>query len=211
LSRSGDSAAELIVAAPLRIEARALRRGAPDLRVVRTGMGPARARRAAQRLRATPVRCLAIAGLCGALDPDFAPGDAVVASELQGVDVPLAGAFELARAIRALGLRAHLAPLVSVGHVVRGARRRSLREAGAGAVDMESGWLAAGAAGRPLAVVRVVLDGPSHELLRPALAGNLLRALRALGTVARALRHWEPGALDGEPRRARSGAWPQRA
>jgi 4-hydroxy-3-methylbut-2-enyl diphosphate reductase len=210
LKRSENAATELIVAAPLRMEARALRRGAPDLRVVRTGIGPARARRAALRLRAAPASRVAIAGLCGALDADFAPCDVVVASELQGVDVPLAGVVELAGALREQGLRVHVAPIVSVPHVVRGAGRRALLERGAGAVDMESGWLAAGAAGRPLAVVRVVLDGPNHELLRPALAGNLLRALRSLRTVARALQRWEPELSDEDLRRTRSGAWPER-
>jgi 4-hydroxy-3-methylbut-2-en-1-yl diphosphate reductase len=58
---------------------------------------------------------------------------------------------------------------------------------------MESAWLAAGAAGGPFAVVRVVLDSPSHELFRPqALAG----ALRAAGSLRRAsaiaLRSWDP-------------------
>jgi 4-hydroxy-3-methylbut-2-enyl diphosphate reductase len=205
-----NTAGELIVAAPLRVEARALRRGAPDLRVVRTGVGPARARRAASRLRADSASRVAIAGLCGALDADFAPGDVVVAAELQGVDVPLAGVAELAAGVREQGLRVHVAPIVSVAHVVRGARRRALGASGAGAVDMESAWLAAGAAGRPLAVVRVVLDGPNHELLRPALAGNLLRALRALRTVARALQLWEPELSDQDLRRARSVAWPRR-
>jgi 4-hydroxy-3-methylbut-2-enyl diphosphate reductase len=58
---------------------------------------------------------------------------------------------------------------------------------------MESAWLAAGAAGRPFAVVRVVLDSPSHELFRPqALAG----AVRAAGALRRAsaiaLQSWDP-------------------
>ena len=63
---------------------------------------------------------------------------------------------------------------------------------------------------RTFAVVRVGLDAPNHELLRPALAGNLLRALRALSAVGRALQDWEPVLTDETVRRARSGAWPQR-
>ena len=54
-------------------------------------------------------------------------------------------------------------------------------------MDMESAWLAAGAAGRPFGVVRVVLDGPAHELLRPAFLRQWLRATRALRSVATAL------------------------
>ncbi|HEY5657901.1 MAG TPA: hypothetical protein VIY27_08940, partial [Myxococcota bacterium] len=82
-------------------------------------------------------------------------------------------------------------PLASVPRVARGGDRLALRANGAGAVDMESAWLAAGAAGRPFAVVRVVLDGPRHELLRPAFPRNLLRAARSLRSVARALEHWD--------------------
>ncbi|HEY5658295.1 MAG TPA: 4-hydroxy-3-methylbut-2-enyl diphosphate reductase, partial [Myxococcota bacterium] len=74
----------LLVAAPLRIEARALRRGAPELRVIRTGMGPDRSRRAADRLRGDPAERLVVAGFCGALDPALLPGQVVVASELRG-------------------------------------------------------------------------------------------------------------------------------
>jgi len=59
-------------------------------------------------------------------------------------------------------------------------------------VDMESVWLAAGAAGRPFAVVRVVLDSPSHELLRPRAAAGAIRAARALRRVAGALQEWTP-------------------
>jgi 4-hydroxy-3-methylbut-2-enyl diphosphate reductase len=60
------------------------------------------------------------------------------------------------------------------------------------AVDMESVWLAAGAGGRPFAVVRVVLDSPAHELLRPQATIGVLRAGRALRRVAGALHGWAP-------------------
>ena len=56
--------------------------------------------------------------------------------------------------------------IVCVSKLALGERRAQLLAGGALAVDMESVWLAAGAAGRPFAVVRVVLDSPSHELLR---------------------------------------------
>jgi len=63
---------------------------------------------------------------------------------------------------------------------------------GAMAVDMESVWLAAGAAERPFAVVRVVLDSPSHELLRVQAVGGALRAASSLRKVAAALHAWAP-------------------
>ena len=67
---------------------------------------------------------------------------------------------------------------------------------GALAVDMESVWLAAGAAGRPFAVVRVVLDSPSHELLRPGAPLGAVRTARALRrAAATALQSWRPEGL----------------
>jgi hypothetical protein len=52
---------------------------------------------------------------------------------------------------------------------------------------MESVWLAPAAGGRPFGVVRVVLDSPSHELMRPQAIGGALRAAKALRRVAGAL------------------------
>jgi len=58
---------------------------------------------------------------------------------------------------------------------------------------MESIWLAPAAGERPFGVVRVVLDSPNHELMRPGAVLGALRAARALGTVAGALHEWTPG------------------
>ena len=179
-----------MVAAPLRVEARALRRGAPGLRVLRSGVGPVRARAAALRLRADAATSVAIAGLCGALDPALAVGDVVLASAILDTDAELAHADELARALRTAGFTVHRRPIVSADHLVRGAERSGLRERGAAAVDMESAWLQSGADGRPLIVLRVVSDGPGRELLRPGAAADLLRALRALRRLAPALEGW---------------------
>jgi 4-hydroxy-3-methylbut-2-enyl diphosphate reductase len=181
----------LVVAAPLRIEARALRRGAPGVRVLRTGMGPERARHAMARLRVDPAERVIVSGFCGALEATLEPGDVIVASELRGgVRHALEVEWDLVNALEGQGLRVRVAPLVSVARVARGEKRRALCSGGAHAVDMESVWLAPAAAGRPFAVVRVVLDGPHHELLRPAFARNLLRAARSLRGVARALDLW---------------------
>jgi len=75
-------------------------------------------------------------------------------------------------------------------HVVRGAERDRVRDGGAVAVDMESAWLAEGARGRPLAVLRTVLDGPGREFLRPSLLTDGLRALGALEAAVPALEAW---------------------
>jgi 4-hydroxy-3-methylbut-2-enyl diphosphate reductase len=68
---------------------------------------------------------------------------------------------------------------------------------------MESAWLAPAAAGRPFAVLRVVLDTPSREVFRPfaTLAGGVA-AWRALRRAAPALALWA-GAEDA--RRAPPG------
>ena len=181
----------LVVAAPLRIEARALRRGAP-LRVLRTGVGPRRATKAAQRLAAERASAVAVAGLCGALEPGLEPGDVVLASELYAAGEPCwtLDPDPLRRALLRLGLPVVVGRVVCVESVVRGAARQRLADEGAVAVDMESAWLAPGAAGRPFAVLRIVLDGPGHELLRPALPRQALRALRRLREAAPALAHW---------------------
>ena len=75
-----------------------------------------------------------------------------------------------------------------------GERRTELHAGGAIAVDMESVWLGAGAAGRPFGVVRVVLDSPSHELLRPqAVGGRAACRARRCARSRRALQDWGPG------------------
>ncbi|MFB4306271.1 hypothetical protein [Actinomadura sp. GTD37] len=70
----------LVVCAALGMEARAVSRD--GLRVVRTGMGPARARAAAERL--PEFGALAVAGCGGALDARLRPGDLFVATEVRG-------------------------------------------------------------------------------------------------------------------------------
>jgi nucleoside phosphorylase len=90
-------------------------------------------------------------------------------------------------------MRLRSGTLVSVSRIAVGERRAQLLAGGAIAVDMESVWLGAAAAGRRFGVVRVVLDSPSHELLRPGAVGGAVRAALALRRVARALHEWTPG------------------
>jgi 4-hydroxy-3-methylbut-2-enyl diphosphate reductase len=201
------SAAPLVVAAALRLEARVLRSALPGARVVRTGMGPARARAVAGRWASeVPGAALAVAGLCAGLDPRLRPGDVVVASEVRGPDgasaCPSAGSLVAALARR--GLRAHLGPLLSVDHLVRGHERARLHAGGAIAADMESAFLAAAGLARPrgrgeaapLAVLRVVVDASGRELWRAGMAVDGLRALRALRRAAPALADWAAGVVE---------------
>ena len=182
----------LVVAAPLGVEACALRLGAPGIRVLRTGAGRRRARRAAKVIAGDPATRVAIAGVCGALDSELELGDVVVVSELIDPD----GAKRetetdaLVEALEALGVRTRVGALVSQDHLVHGEERARLRETGAIAVDMESAWLAQGAGERPLATLRVVVDGPDRELLRPGLVRDGWRALKVLRRAAPALERW---------------------
>jgi len=190
---SGARGEGLVLAVPLRFEAHALRRGAPEARIVRTGMGRRRARAAAGRIAHAPGDVVAVTGFAGALASDLEPGDVVVATEVRGADEPVeCAATELvASMLRRAGLRVHVGPIVSVPKVVVGAERKRLADTGAVAVDMESAWLARGCAGRPWAVVRTIVDTPGRDLHRPlATAAGTLRAYRALYRIAAVLSQW---------------------
>lgn len=183
---------DLLITTALRLEAWALRGAVPGARVQRIGMGPQRAQRAAQRLRSDPGVAWAVAGVCGALDPELAPGDVVVASALGGPEgrrIEL-DAAPLAAALAHAGIAARIGEVACVAKAVTGAGRAALAARGACAVDMESFWLADAAAGRPIAVLRVVLDGPRHELWRVDLPLRIVTALRRLRAAAPALAVW---------------------
>lgn len=215
---------DLVVATALSVETLVVRAALPGVRVVRTGMGPKRARAAATRWTAgtgwaargaaaggaagtTGPAALAVAGLCGGLDPRLRPGDVVVASEVRGPDGVLAcrSPHLLVAALARRGVPAHLGQLVSVDHLVRGDQRARLHAEGAVAADMESAFLAA-AAGltttsptTPLVVLRVVVDAPGRELAHPRTVVNGPRALRALRRAAPALADWAVGAVETMP------------
>jgi len=183
----------LLVIAPMRLEGAAVRRGLPDAIVLRSGVGADRARRAATAAASVPADAVAVAGFCGAVEQGLRPGEVVVASEVRGPEGTIRCSSEpLAAALGALGVgRVRVGPLASVDHVVRGSRRGALAAEGAVAVDMESAWLAPAAAGRPFAVLRVVLDTPDREIdeALATLTGGLV-AWRALRRAASALAIW---------------------
>jgi 4-hydroxy-3-methylbut-2-en-1-yl diphosphate reductase len=189
------NSARLLVIAPLRIERTAVRRGLPGALVLRSGVGAGRARATAQLAARIPAAAVAVAGFCGAVGEGLRAGDVVIASEVRGPEGVTPCASEpLAAALAALGIeRVHVGPLASVDHLVRGAQRGLLAGEGALAVDMESAWLASAAAGRPFAVMRVVLDTPAREIYRPlaTLTGGL-KAWQALRRAVPALALWAP-------------------
>jgi 4-hydroxy-3-methylbut-2-enyl diphosphate reductase len=192
-----ETAPDIVVAAPLRLEAHALRRGAPALPVLRSGMGPESVRRAAAELADSPARRVAVAGVCGGLEAGQPVGEVLLASEVraEGAAAIPCEHEALAAALRARGIEPRVGPILSLDHVVRGDSRLALRRTGALGVDMESAWLARAAAGRPLAVLRVVLDAPGREIARPGIALDTFRALRRLSLAAPALLDWAAAPL----------------
>ena len=192
---------DVLIAAPLRLEALLIASGDRGARVRRTGMGPRRAQAAARSLSTAPGDALLVLGFCGGLDEESRPGEVVVAEEVVAatdeghspMEIRCEGVETLTKTLEDSGLEVRRGRVVCVARLALGERRAELLAGGAMAVDMESVWLAAGAADRPFAVVRVVLDSPSHELMRPQAAAGAVRAARALRRVAGALHDWAPG------------------
>jgi 4-hydroxy-3-methylbut-2-enyl diphosphate reductase len=190
----------LLVAAPMRIEAALISSAARGARVRKTGMGPARSKVAAEALAGEQADALLVLGFCGGLDDGSVPGEVIVADELYAAGdeghleepVLCARAGELLTMLAGRGMKLRPGRIACVSRLALGERRRELHAQGAIAVDMESVWLAAGAGARPFGVVRVVLDSPSHELLRPQAAAGAVRAARALRNVASSLDEWSP-------------------
>jgi 4-hydroxy-3-methylbut-2-enyl diphosphate reductase len=197
-----------VLCVPLRVEQAALRRAtqpaarpagppaAPPpqdghrLRLIRTGMGARRATAAAIALRPRSVPVM-VAGVGGGLQPQARPGDIVVATEVRGgpIPVPVPSAPLLAAALRRLGLRVHLGPIVTAQRLLSGAARQGLSGTGALAVDMESAYLAAAATGA-FAALRAIVDTPDAPLWSVTTPARGVVALRALRRTVPALRQW---------------------
>jgi 4-hydroxy-3-methylbut-2-enyl diphosphate reductase len=183
----------LLVMAPLRVEAAVLRE-APEWRVLRSGMGASKARIAAARgLAIESAEALAVVGLCAAVSPELRAGDVICATELRRADaepIQVPGSALLAAALRRRGLRVQAGPILSSDHLTPPRERLALRDQGVLAVDMESAWLAEAADGRPLAVLRVVVERSGRHLLDPRTPVAGVRALWALRRASQALSEW---------------------
>jgi 4-hydroxy-3-methylbut-2-en-1-yl diphosphate reductase len=191
---------DLLVAAPLRVEAMLISSAARSALVRKTGMGPDRAKAAAGELARHAGGAMLVLGFCGGLDASSVPGEVIVAEEVyaaadEGHDearVRCGMTGELLERLTGRGLKVRMGNVVCVSRLALGERRAQLHAGGAIAVDMESVWLAPGAGERPFAVVRVVLDSPSHELMRVRAVGGALRAAWSLRRVAVALADLAP-------------------
>jgi 4-hydroxy-3-methylbut-2-en-1-yl diphosphate reductase len=206
----------LLLCAPLRIEARALRRGlrsaggsgpaatggkvssvappgqqglgdpAGQPAVIRTGYGTTRAAQQAGALSHRPFGQMMIMGVGGGLSTDLSPGDLVVGTEIG--PVTCASAPILVGELRRAGLSARAGRITTVDHLVRRAERAKLAAEGWLLADMESAQLAAAADGRPVAVIRAVSDTPHHPLVGIVSGG--LAALRSLRAAAPVAQRW---------------------
>jgi len=185
----------LVIAAALAIEARALERGltgAGGTQIVRVGV---RARNA-MRVLPRDNNALIVAGVGGGVGPDVRGGDIVVASEVRGPEgavVRSPAAPLLVAALRALdlgpGVRVHLGPVATTDKLALGARRRALAADGVMAVDQESSWLGT-LADQPFAVIRVIVDDERTGLYSPSTVPRGREALRTLTKIVPALERW---------------------
>jgi 4-hydroxy-3-methylbut-2-enyl diphosphate reductase len=186
----------LLVCSPLRLEARAVRRGiGPDADVRRTGYGAAKSASQAAELATAAFGMLAIAGTGGGLTDDLSPGDLVVGTQVSGGDAVIScpSAPLLAGELRRAGLRAQAGQIVTTGRLARGAERERLAGSGALVADLESASLLGAAAGRPAVVLRAVSDTPRRPLGPATLAGGVA-ALRSLRLAGPALASWAAAA-----------------
>jgi 4-hydroxy-3-methylbut-2-enyl diphosphate reductase len=194
----------LTVCAPLRLEARAVRRGRAGAGqagggaavVLRTGFGARRSRAQAEKLRGGDAGMVAVMGTCGALAPGLEPGDLIVATEVSGPGISFScpSAPLVAGELRRAGLRVHEGPIATVAGLFDTGERARAAARGVIAVDLESSYLLAGAVGRPAIVVRAVSDTPQRSLLRPATVTGGIAALRSLRRASPVLARWAAAA-----------------
>ncbi|MER7703044.1 1-hydroxy-2-methyl-2-butenyl 4-diphosphate reductase [Kitasatospora sp. NPDC097605] len=173
--------------------------GGPPV-VVRTGVGRRRASLAVRRLlTAAPggYGAVVVAGFGAAVAPGIAPGEVIVADgvrDAEGNHYAVDSGPALTRALTVRGLTAHTGVHHTADHVVRGLERRALHLQGALAVDMEAAAVLAALRelrpDLPAAVLRVVVDTPERELLRPGTLPAGVRAWRTLRSTVPALVDW---------------------
>lgn len=170
------------VVAAMGVEAWAVRRRVPRIRIVRAGIGLATL---TERV-STPV-ALSV-GLAGGLLARHEPGTVVIPSRIAAAG---GGATECdgewAAALRAASRRLGYAtlddPVVTTSMLVTDADRHRFAQQGFVAADMESAGIASLA--KRFAVLRVILDTPAHEI-SPAWVHPARAALDP--------RHWREGA-----------------
>ncbi|MEU1422168.1 1-hydroxy-2-methyl-2-butenyl 4-diphosphate reductase [Kitasatospora sp. NPDC005751] len=173
--------------------------GGPPV-LVRTGVGRRRAAHTVRRLLTSApggYGAVVVAGFGAAVAPGITPGDVIVADGVRDAEGNLFAVDSgpgLSRALKTRGLTAHTGVHHTADHVVRGLERRALHLQGALAVDMEAAAVLAALQeirpALPAAVLRVVVDTPERELLRPGTLPAGVRAWRTLRATVPALVDW---------------------
>src|SRR3984885_8943902 len=190
LADSPDTGPGLLVYAPLRFEANAVRRGLTrsSSHVQRTGMGATRSRKSAAQSQPGPFGAMVVMGTAAGLAADLSPGDLVVATEVTDGEstVTLPGADLLAAELRRAGLNARAGRMITVSKLVRAGDRARLAADGYLAADMETAALLGSAGGRPVAVIRAVSDAG----FGPGMVSGGMAALRSLRWAAPVAEKW---------------------
>lgn len=186
----------LLVLAPLRIEARALRAGLDRGTVVHAGQ---RARHGTRVYAAAAAgnASVVVAGVAGALHAGMRAGDLIVPAELRSAraTTTLPSARLLAAALRRAGHTVHTGAVVESDRIVDERDRDQFATDGI-AVDMESARLLESLPERASAVVRVVTDTPQQGLRGPAVLRNGRNALAVLRGLGPVLREWSEAVAD---------------
>ncbi len=156
----------LTIIAATGLEAAAIRRAAPGVRVVQTGVGLA-------GVSAQSYDVVISCGLAGGLREDVPTGSIVIPAEVATTNGETIHCDQrLSAALVAAALRLHRTPLqerlLTSRTLITGSVRTQWARRGFIAVDMETGFVHA----RRIAALRVVLDTPQQELsdawLKPA-------------------------------------------
>ncbi len=152
LADSPALGAGLLVFAPLRFEANAVRRGLtqPTSQVVRTGMGAARSTKTlARQSNPGPFGAMVVMGTAAGLADDLRPGDLVVATEVTDGEttITLPGADLLAAELRRAGLNARAGRVIQVKKIIGSSERTRLAADGYLVADMESAAIVAAVKG----------------------------------------------------------------
>ncbi len=200
--RIGPPGLRIGIVTGLQEEAAALRAVRPDLAILCHGVGPRRARRAAEALADDGATVLVSAGIAGGLDPVRRTGDVVLATRIlapDGAVYPTDAALTArwTAAAAAAGLAVHGGDVAGSDRVVPGVDTKMALYAisGAAIVDMESHAVGAVAAARglPVLVLRAVSDGVRAAIPRAVIGAVARDGSRrpwvAVGGLAR--RPWQ--------------------
>ena len=189
LADSPDTGPGLLVYAPLRFEANAVRKGLTrsSSHVQRTGMGATRSRKSAAQSQPGPFGAMVVMGTAAGLADDLSPGDLVVATEVTDGEttITLPGADLLAAELRRAGLNARAGRVIQVKKIVSSSGRTRLAADGYLAADMESAAIVAAVKGIEGSTKAAAAGAPSLNAvdaaaLAAATAGHPVAVIRAV-------------------------------